>query len=333
MHFSKSLHAFYRRFIVRIKKTNHFHYIGGVLGVVSIAFISWTISTPKEFPTERVIFITDGMTLSEISTHLKDEAAIRSKVMFEALVAIFAGEENLKAGIYYFREPANSIVVAKRLATGQYGLASSRVTVPEGSTVTDVAKILKSRLPLFDAEGFLAQADELEGYLFPDTYFFLPTATPEQVIDEMTGNFKKKAGELSREIEKNGQTLADVVTMASILEKEAHTLEDKRMIAGILWKRIREGMPLQVDATFLYINGKNTFELTTDDLAIDSPYNTYRNKGLPPGPIANPGFDSILAAVTPEESPYFFYLSDRRGNLYYSEDFEQHKEYKFKYLN
>ncbi len=302
-------------------------------GLAAVAFLLWASSTPQSFPTERVIFITEGMTLSEISAHLKEESAIRSKVMFEALVALFAGEENLKAGIYYFREPANSFVVAKRLSMGQYGLSSSRVTIPEGSTVEDVAKILKSRLPLFDSKAFLAQAEDLEGYLFPDTYFFLPTATPEQVIDEMTGNFKEKAGELSREIEKNGQTLADVVTMASILEKEAHTFEDKRMISGILWKRIREGMPLQVDATFLYINGKNTFELTTDDLAIDSPYNTYRNKGLPAGPIANPGFDSLLAAATPEESPYFFYLSDKRGNLYYSEDFEQHKEYKFKYLN
>ena len=205
--------------------------------------------------------------------------------------------------------------------------------IPEGSTISDIAKILKDRLPLFDTERFLAQAADLEGYLFPDTYFFLPTATPEQVIADMRGTFDKKTEIIRGDVKDLGRALPDVVTMASILEKEAYTFEDKRLIAGILWKRMREGMPLQVDATFLYINGKNTFELTLDDLAIDSPYNTYRHKGLPPGPIANPGLDSLVAAATPEESPYFFYLSDKKGNLYYSEDFEQHKEYKFEHLN
>ena len=120
--------------------------------------------------------------------------------------------------------------------------------------------------------------------------------------------------------------------MASLLEEEAATLEDRQIIAGILWRRMAAGMPLQVDAVFPYIIGKNSFELTTNDLKTDSPYNTYTNRGLPPGPITNPGLDSILAAVTPQKTSYVYYLSDHDGNFHYSTTYEQHLQAKAKYL-
>ena len=121
--------------------------------------------------------------------------------------------------------------------------------------------------------------------------------------------------------------------MASILEKEARKREDREIISGILWKRIEIGMALQVDAPFVYYNGKGTYNLTTKDLKTDSPYNTYTRKGLPVGPIGNPGIDSILAAIYPKSSPYLFYLSDRDGNIYYSANFEKHKKNKILYIN
>jgi len=120
--------------------------------------------------------------------------------------------------------------------------------------------------------------------------------------------------------------------MASILEKEARRSETRKAISGVLWNRIEIGMPLQVDAVFPYINGKNTFQLTYDDLEIDSPYNTYKYPGLPIGPIANPGLSSIQAAITPTESENLFYLSDYDGNTYFSQTFDQHKRYKAQYL-
>ena len=120
--------------------------------------------------------------------------------------------------------------------------------------------------------------------------------------------------------------------MASILEREAHDLEDRRMIADVLWRRLELGMPLQVDATFLYTLGKTTFDLTDADLEGDDPYNTYVNKGLPPGPIGSPSLESILAAVTPIKSDYLYYLADKNNVTYYSETYEEHLQKKRKYL-
>jgi len=121
--------------------------------------------------------------------------------------------------------------------------------------------------------------------------------------------------------------------MASLLEEEARALETRRIIAGILWNRIKLGMLLQVDAVFPYIIGKNTYEVTLDELQVDSPYNTYKYPGLPVGPISNPGLSAIKASVTPIESKYLFYLSDKAGRMYYAENFEKHKENRIMYLN
>ena len=120
--------------------------------------------------------------------------------------------------------------------------------------------------------------------------------------------------------------------MASIIEREAITPEARRIVSGILWKRIKMGMPLQVDATFAYVNGKNTYELTAEDLHIDSKYNTYEYKGLPPGPICNPGLDSIIATIEPTATPYLYYLSEKNGTMHYAKTFEEHKMNKVKYM-
>ena len=126
--------------------------------------------------------------------------------------------------------------------------------------------------------------------------------------------------------------LSDIIKMASILEGEARTTETRRTIAGILWRRISLGMPLQVDASFKYINGKGTFELTPRDLAIDSPYNSYTHKGLPPTPISNPGIDAIASAVTPIKTNYIYFLSDKEGNMHYAVTYAEHLANKAKYL-
>ena len=120
--------------------------------------------------------------------------------------------------------------------------------------------------------------------------------------------------------------------MASIVEKETITDESKYIVSGILWKRIDNGMKLQVDAVFPYIFGKNTFDLTSKDLQFDSPYNTYRYEGLPPGPIASPGFEAIRASLYPEETPYWFYLSDRRSQMHYGRTYEEHLKFRNQYL-
>lgn len=134
------------------------------------------------------------------------------------------------------------------------------------------------------------------------------------------------------DVEKSGRTLNEIITMASLIEEEANTKESRRIISGILWQRIKQGMRLQVDAVFPYIMNKFSLQLTKEDLMDDSPYNTYRYAGLPPGPISNPGWDSIYAAIYPAKTSYLYYLSDREGNMYYAKTFEEHKANKAKYL-
>ena len=160
----------------------------------------------------------------------------------------------------------------------------------------------------------------MEGYLFPDTYLFLPGAETEQIIGTMRDNFKKKAGDIAQ----------DIVIMASLIEKEVPASDDRRIVSGILWKRLEIGMPLQVDAVFPYITGKR--EVLLDDLKINSPYNTYLYKGLPPGPIANPGLDAIEAARNPKETPYLYYISGKDGKTHFAKTYEEHLKNKEKYL-
>lgn len=196
----------------------------------------------------------------------------------------------------------------------------------EGLTVIDIAELLEKKFFEFDSGRFIELATSSEGYLFPDTYSFLPNIKEDQVFEELRDAFDKKISSIQEEVDDSEHTLEDIVIMASIIEKEAWKEKDRRLISGVLWNRIDIGMPLQVDATFLYINGKNTYNLTYDDLAIDSPYNTYKYKGLPITPICNPSLSSLKAAVSPDESEYLFYMADRVGNTYYAFNFEGHKQ-------
>jgi len=289
-------------------------------------------AAPKDFPSHKIIEIEEGLTLSQAASVLSKHSVIRSEALFQFLVITRAGDRSVFAGDYFFNEPISAFRVSKRIANGIFGIDPVKIRILEGSTIYEIAEAFSLEFADFDIEEFLNLAEGMEGYLFPDTYFFLPNVTPEQVIDAMSENFENKIKTIQQQIEEFGKPLEDVIIMASILEKEAMHTEDRKMVADVLWKRIDIGMPLQVDAAFLYINGKNTYNLTYDDLEIDSPYNTYKYRGLPKGPIANPSLDSILATVSPEKNPYLFYLSDKEGNIYYAEDFEEHKKNKRLYL-
>jgi UPF0755 protein len=187
-----------------------------------------------------------------------------------------------------------------------------------------MAEIFSSRLKRVTKEEFMYEALPYEGFLFPDTYFFLPNATTESIITTLRATFDEKTSEVKGDITASGHDLEDVVIMASLLEKEASNYRDQQMIAGVLWNRLEDDMLLQVDATFLYTIGKGTFELTRSDLASDSPYNTYKHKGLPPTPIGNPGLRAIQAVLNPVEHEYLFYLADSDGVTHYSVTHDEH---------
>jgi UPF0755 protein len=173
----------------------------------------------------------------------------------------------------------------------------------------------------------------LEGYLFPDTYEVREDETAKEVVAKILSNFDRKVSkDILSKIKNQGKTLYQVLIMASVLEKEVKGFEDKKIVAGILWKRLRNGWKLQVDSTLTYITNRKSLELTKDDLTVNSPYNTYKHYGLPPSPICNPGLDSIKAAVSYKDSPYWFYLTTKDGKTVFSRTLREHNYNRWKYL-
>lgn len=298
-----------------------------VAGIFFLAFL-FVISAPSNFPVNKIITVEKGATLKQIAENFKQENLIRFPTLFDVIIRWTGHETEIKAGKYIFNRPFSIIGLALRLIKGDYGIPIVKITIPEGSTISDINKIFLNA----GFENFEIKNKELEGYLFPDTYFFMMNSAPEEVIAKMQENLETKTAKLKDEIKVQNRTFRQILTMASLLEKEAPKTEDRKIISGILWKRLDKKMPLQVDATLDYALGKNTFELTADDLKTDGPYNTYTRIGLPPTPICNPGFEAILAAIHPQESPYWYYLSDKKGNIYYSKTFEEHIAKKQKYL-
>lgn len=322
------------RIIEFLKTYPRRNFTGGGIVVFLVVFGLIVISPPFTFPESTQVKIEEGVTLRDTANILKTHDVIRSTTLFMLLVRLAPGESNVLHGTYFFEEPQSVLRVVRRLMNGDFRLTPVSVVIHEGTSNAEIAEQLAERFPEFDADEFLRRARGDEGFLFPDTYRFLPTANARSVHQALSQTFEKKIASLTPQIEASDHTLHEIITMASLIEEETQTPRDRRLVSGILWKRLERGMPLQVDATFLYINGKNTFELTLDDLRNnDSPYNTYKYTGLPPGPITNPGLDSIKAALNPEESPYFYYLSDLESNIHYSRTFPEHRRKKALYLD
>lgn len=301
-------------------------------GVCLVVLVITALHTPRDFSPNALVTVPDGSSFSEVARLLESEHIITSPVLLRFFSTVFGGTKAVQAGEYLFEKPEGTARIAWRLTHGVHGIESVRVVLPEGLTVAQMGDTLAQELPRFDAELFTRLASGKEGYLFPDTYFFAVNATPETVMNVLSARFDEVADELGLSATSSKVSMADIVTMASILEEEAKTPEEKQIVAGILWKRLAIGMALQVDATFMYTLGKASHELTDEDLKTDSPYNTYTRAGLPPTPISNPGRESLEAALFPRESDYFFYLTGKDGNMYYAEDFEGHKRNKEKYL-
>ena len=310
-------------------------YVPAFIVILGIPFVWGVVLFPSEgrFGEAHIITIPEGASFEEITNILIEENIISSALAFRLATSVIGSDRGVQAGTYVFYEKEGVYKTSKRLLTGESGLFPITVTFPEGITVRDMADILSLKLPDFDRETFLSLATPLEGYLFPDTYQFAPQASPETIIVILHQNFTKKTEELAPLLENTEYSLHKIVTTASILEKEARTFETRRMIAGILYARLDIDMPLQVDAVFGYILGQPTFHPSLSDLEIDSPYNTYRYRGLPPGPIGNPGIESLQAALLPTSSPYLFYLTGRDGQMYYAVDFDGHRENRRRFLD
>ncbi|MBI2474305.1 MAG: endolytic transglycosylase MltG [Candidatus Taylorbacteria bacterium] len=302
--------------------------------VVLVLLICYRLlfAAPADFPAKEVVAIPSGASLVFASTILAENSIIRSPILFRMMVRVLDGQTGVKAGDYLFEDRQNLFTIARRMVSGERGYASVQAVVPEGTSAEGIAGILGANIPDFDTAAFIKIAKPNEGHLFPDTYHFSFDAKPEFVLKTFLDNFNRKVESVRSDIDKFGRPLEDIIKMASIVEEEGRTMETRKMIAGILWKRLDIGMPLQVDASFLYINGKNTFQLTTADLQKDSAYNTYTRAGLPPTAISNPGLDAILATVNPTKSPYLYYLTDHDGVMRYAKTHDEHVINKAKYL-
>ncbi|MFZ3011733.1 MAG: endolytic transglycosylase MltG [Minisyncoccia bacterium] len=284
-------------------------YIFGLVLFV-IIFYSFFLSAPRNFPAGVVVRIEPGMNLRNVSSLLKKESIIRSRVMFESFMIIFGSELRIISSDYLFEKKLSVWTIAKRIGKGEHNMAPISVTIPEGYDTKQIEEVFSTKLTHFDKIKFLSKTEGMEGYLFPDTYFFLSDANETDVINSMNGNFKKKIVPLLPDIAAFGKTEKEIITMASIIEREAKGDTDREIISGILWKRIKIGMALQVDAAPV----------------------TYKTKELPKNPIGNPGLLSIKAAIFPKASSYLYYLHDKNGNIHYAKNFSEHQINIKKYL-
>lgn len=290
------------------------------------------IAPPENHPESYRLTVEKGQTLFSISEELYRDNIIKNRRLFEAMMIVLGSEKSISHGEYYFEGPLSTLEIAFRISGREFGIGRRKVTFPEGFTVEEMANRLSATFVNFDRDLFVAIAKPKEGYLFPDTYTFFPSSTPETIVTTMSDNFEKQIEPLLDDIRASKRSYKDIIKMASIIEREASGNGDMDMISGILWKRLDIGMALQVDAAFLYVLDKKSGDLTSADLKIKSPYNTYTNKGLTPTPIGNPGIEAIKAAIFPKSSPYLYYLHDKDANIHYGKNYTEHKANINKYL-
>ena len=317
-----------------------------VLISVSLVLFNFKVKAPNSKVDQEVDFeIEKGQGVREIAANLEKEELLSYPTVFLIYLRHNGLTADLKAGAYTLNKNMNIINLSDVLTGGK--VKNSKVIIVEGLRVEEIAKKL-------NAEGLAGESEfleaiegdyeydflkdkpkdqNLEGYLFPDTYFLSAEVSTEQIIKKMLDNFSNKFTEkLERSAAEQGYNIHEIITLASIVEKEVSNREDMELVAGVLKNRLDIGMALQSDVTNHYLVGDWKKELTWADLNINSPYNTRKFKGLPPGPICSPGIASIEATINHKESDYLYYLSDKDGNTHYSYTMEEHDQKKAKYL-
>lgn len=314
-------------------------------------FIAWFfpsafIGSPAEFSV--TVEIPEGASVKEIAGLLEQKGIITSKLGYQLFAIINSAAKSAKSGEYELAPGSSYQQIARQISLGP---KRNEITLRfiEGQTLDDWhSKLIlegASATSIQDLTGdtregrsfaagleeqfdFLAELPEgtsLEGYLFPNTYRVWKDQLPLGIVLKQLNEFEKQTDGFAAKAAAQGRTMHEVVTLASIVEKEGRNPEERRNIARIFLNRLEIGMRLQSDATVNYVSGANNPRPTLDELEIQSPYNTYRNAGLPPGPICNPGKDALDAALNPAENNYYFYLHDEEGNIYYARNAEEHK--------
>ena len=319
-----------RNFIKSPKKIMKF--LGyGFLCLVLFATVGDFLSTQLREHETIVVSINKGDSLKTISQTLTEKTILSSARVFETLIRVTHLESRIKSGDYEFYKNMSMFSLIKRLINGEFG-EQLRVTIPEGFTRFQIAERIKKSNTRFNEQHFLELTEKLEGKLYPDTYYFIRFLTEEKIVARMTDNYEEHVLRFKDDFLKSTHTETEILTMASIIEREAKGRSDAFIISGILWNRISKGIKLQVDAPFYYILKKGSSQLTKTDLRDDHAFNTYVNEGLPPAPISNPGIRSIDAALHPQKTNYLFYLHDRKGRIHTAMTYKEHMVNRDRYI-
>jgi UPF0755 protein len=329
----------------------------GLLIVVGVIFASVFINaswlSKEEAGAPISIKIDSKMTVSEVRSALSGVGLV-SSIMYHLYGKIDASVDEPKAGTYEFRKGISYQEIARTIHRGPIRTEKT-VRLVEGKTIDENGEALKNsgydavaywaltgrsrNVAPFDSElvesyPFLSSIpmnQSLEGYLFPDTYTLFEDQIPHDLVGVQLDTFQKKVVKpLSEKQLASGMSWHEIITLASVVESEVRTPEDRKIVADLFLRRMKKGMRLQSDATLNYVMDYRNDRPTAEDLAIQSPYNTYDNDGLPPGPISNPSFSSIDAVLNPTPTNYYYFLTDQKGNVYYAVTYDEHLSNKYR---
>jgi len=332
------------------EKQKYLNFSIGLLAILTVSYFATLIYMPLNKPLEaKIITIEKGQACKETSIELKNNGLIGSSSAFYFYSILTNKYRKIQAGDYLLSSQMSTHQILKIITNGE--TAKKTLTFIEGWGIEEIGNYLESKEVCTKEEFLNATNDKkwadqfsilkdkpetlsLEGYIFPDTYYVNIKATANDIVESSLKELQSKiTNQMIDDIKKQDKTVFEIITMASVIEKEVRTLEDKKIVSGILNKRLDIGMPLQVDATVLYAMNQTKEKIYIKDTKIDSPYNTYKYRGLPLGPISNPGIDSINAAIYPTTTNYLYYLSAKDGKTIFSKTLEEHNFNKAKYLN
>lgn len=327
-----------------------------ILGIILVglggtaSYILYKINAPFSSEDQEEKFIIEkGETVKEIGYKLEGQNLISSSFYFETYIYHKKLGDKMQAGIYSLSPSMSPKEIADWFVQGRGN--QIKVTFPEGWRIEQIARRLdevgvvkeddflqtlktidKLEIKEYDFLNTIPKDQGLEGFLFPDTYIFYKESESEDLIDRMLANFDIKLEDsLREEIDKQGRTIFEIITLASIVEREAKNTDEMPKIASVYWNRLSVNMKLDADPTIQYVKGSWDKLDVEDYKSVLSLYNTYLNKGLPPGPICNPGLGAIEAAIYPEDTGYFYFFHTEDGKTFFSENKEKHDEKKAKY--
>lgn len=306
------------------------------LAVIAVALSFLLMDAPSRESWEpTTVVVPKGIASAEAARILRDEGVLRHPLLFRALVQATFSAKRLQHGEYAFPEPPSVVEVWEKLFRGE--ATRHTVTIPEGSNLYEIAQVLEGE-NLADPEEFLEAAsspevlgelnipgETAEGFLFPDTYKLDRSMSCRDIIGIMAREFRRRfPSEWEKRAGKEGFSLLQIVTIASIIEKETGVEEEKPLVSAVIRTRLSRRMPLQMDPTVIYGLKRFGSELTKQDLRTPSPYNSYLNRGLPPGPIANPGLSALRAALHPADTDYLYFVSRNDGTHLFSRTLAEH---------